>query len=65
MGEVYRARDMRLKRTAAIKILPADLSSCPNLKQHFEREARAISSWNHPHICALYNIGAQDGVGSC
>ena len=65
MGEVYRARDMRLKHTVAIKILPADLSSSPNLKQRFEREARAISSSNHPHICALYNIGAQDGVGSC
>src|SRR6476620_11972010 len=62
MGEVYRARDVRLERTVAIKILPADLSSSPNLKQRFEREARAISSLNHPHICALYDIGAQDGV---
>jgi serine/threonine protein kinase len=62
MGEVYRARDVRLERTVAIKILPADLSSSPNLKQRFEREARAISSLSHPHICALYDIGAQDGV---
>jgi len=62
MGEVYRARDMRLKHTVAIKILPADLSSSPNLKQRFEREARAISSLNQSHICALYDIGAQDGV---
>ena len=59
---MYRARDVRLERTVAIKILPADLSSSPNLKQRFEREARAISSLNHPHICALYDIGAQDGV---
>jgi len=59
---VYRARDMRLKHTVAIKILPADLSSSPNLKQRFEREARAISSLNQSHICALYDIGAQDGV---
>jgi eukaryotic-like serine/threonine-protein kinase len=62
MGEVYRARDVRLERTVAIKILPADLSSSPNLRQRFGREARAISSLNHPHICALYDIGAQDGV---
>src|SRR6476620_11617806 len=62
MGEVYRARDVRLERTVAIKILPADLSSSPNLKQRFEREARAISSLNHPHICALYDIGTQDGI---
>jgi eukaryotic-like serine/threonine-protein kinase len=62
MGEVYSARDVRLERTVAIKLLPAHLSSSPDLKQRFEREARAISSLNHPHICALYDIGAQDGV---
>src|SRR5216684_6964837 len=62
MGEVYRARDTRLERTVAIKVLPEHLSSNPDSKQRFEREARAISSLNHPHICALYDIGAQDGV---
>jgi|SRR5579859_5395268 len=61
MGEVYRARDTRLERTVAIKILPAHLSSNGELKARFEREARAVSSLNHPHICHLYDIGAQDG----
>jgi serine/threonine protein kinase len=62
MGEVYRARDTRLERTVAIKVLPSHLSSSPELKQRFEREARAISSLNHPHICHLYDVGAQDGT---
>lgn len=62
MGEVYRARDTRLDRDVAIKVLPAQLSSNPDLKQRFEREARAISSLNHPHICSLYDVGSQDGV---
>jgi len=62
MGEVYRARDTRLERTVAIKILPAHLSSDPVRKQRFEREAKTISSLNHPHICVLYDIGSQDGV---
>jgi Tol biopolymer transport system component len=62
MGEVYRARDTRLDRTVAIKILPAHLSANPEAKQRFEREAKAISSLSHPNICALYDIGAQDGV---
>ena len=62
MGEVYRAKDTRLDRTVAIKILPAHLSSNPDLKQRFEREARTISSLSHAHICALYDIGLQDGV---
>lgn len=62
MGEVYRARDTRLDRTVAIKILPTHLSSSPESKQRFEREARAISSLNHPNICHLYDIGAQDGT---
>lgn len=62
MGEVYRARDTRLDRTVAIKILASHLSSSPELKLRMEREARAISSLNHPHICQLYDIGAQDGV---
>ncbi len=63
MGEVYRARDTRLERTVAIKILPAHLSDKPAAKERFEREARAISSLNHPNICQLYDVGAQDGVG--
>src|SRR5262249_18996265 len=62
MGEVYRARDTRLERTVAIKILPSHLSSDPVRKQRFEREAKTISSLNHPHICTLHDIGSQDGV---
>jgi Tol biopolymer transport system component len=62
MGEVYRARDTRLDRTVAIKVLPAHLADSPELRQRFEREARAISSLNHPHICSLYDVGYQDGV---
>jgi Tol biopolymer transport system component len=62
MGEVYRARDTRLDRAVAIKILPAHLSSDPVRKQRFEREAKTISSLNHPHICVLYDIGHQDGT---
>ncbi|MFY9529845.1 MAG: protein kinase, partial [Candidatus Acidiferrales bacterium] len=60
MGEVYRARDTRLERTVAIKILPAQFSSDPVRKQRFEREAKTISSLNHPHICVLYDVGHQD-----
>jgi eukaryotic-like serine/threonine-protein kinase len=62
MGEVYRARDTRLERTVAIKILPAQFSCDPVRKQRFEREAKTISSLNHPHICTLHDIGQQDGV---
>jgi eukaryotic-like serine/threonine-protein kinase len=62
MGEVYRARDTRLDRTVAVKILPAHLSSNPEAKQRLEREARAISSLNHPNICTLHDIGHQDGT---
>jgi len=62
MGEVYRARDTRLDRTVAIKILPTHLSDNPEFKQRFEREARAISSFNHPHICHLYDIGSHGGT---
>ncbi len=62
MGEVYRARDTRLERTVAIKILPAHLSSDPVHKQRFEREAKIISSMNHPHICVLHDVGQQDGI---
>ena len=62
MGEVYRARDTRLERTVAIKILPAQFSADPVRKQRFEREAKTISSLNHPHICTLHDIGHQDGM---
>jgi eukaryotic-like serine/threonine-protein kinase len=62
MGEVYRARDTRLDRIVAIKVLVSHLSSLPELKQRMEREARAISSLNHPNICHLYDIGSQDGT---
>src|SRR5450759_406516 len=62
MGEVYRARDTRLDRTVAVKVLASHLSSSPELKQRMEREARAISSLNHPNICHLYDIGSQDGT---
>jgi serine/threonine protein kinase len=62
MGEVYRARDTRLGRDVAIKVLPSHLSSNPDLKARFEREAKAISALNHPHICHLYDVGSQDGT---
>jgi serine/threonine protein kinase len=62
MGEVYRARDTRLDRTVAIKVLRAHLSSDPDLKQRFDREAKAISSLNHPHICTLHDIGNDNGI---
>src|SRR5499425_3153909 len=62
MGEVYRARDTRLERSVAIKILPEQLSKDPVRKQRFEREAKTVSSLNHPHICVLHDIGSQDGV---
>jgi serine/threonine protein kinase len=62
MGEVYRALDTRLDRTVAIKVLASHLSSMPELKQRMEREARAISSMNHPHICQLFDIGSQNGT---
>jgi serine/threonine protein kinase len=62
MGEVYRAKDKRLDRTVAIKVLPSHLSSNPDLRQRFEREAKAISNLTHPHICTLYDIGQQDGI---
>ena len=62
MGEVYRARDTRLDRSVAIKVLASHLSSSPESRQRMEREARAISALNHPHICHLYDIGSQDGT---
>jgi len=62
MGEVYRAHDTRLGRDVAIKVLSSDLSSNPDLKARFEREAKAISALSHPHICHLYDVGSQDGT---
>jgi eukaryotic-like serine/threonine-protein kinase len=62
MGEVYRGRDTRLDRTVAIKILPTHLATSPEARDRFDREARAISSLNHPNICHLYDVGLQDGI---
>jgi eukaryotic-like serine/threonine-protein kinase len=62
MGEVYKAQDTRLGRDVAVKVLPSHLSESPELRQRFEREAKAISQLTHPHICTLYDVGSQDGV---
>jgi serine/threonine protein kinase len=62
MGEVYRATDTRLERTVAIKVLASHLSTSPELKQRFVREAKAISSLNHPRICTLHDVGHQEGI---
>ena len=59
MGEVYRARDTRLGRDVAIKVLPQHLSSNPEVRARFEREAKTISSLNHPHICTLFDVGRE------
>ncbi len=60
MGEVYRARDTRLDRVVAIKVLPQHLAANPERKPRLEREAKTISGLNHPHICVLHDIGRQD-----
>ena len=57
MGEVYRARDTRLGRDVAVKVLPHHLSAQPEIRARFEREARTVSSLNHPHICVLFDVG--------
>src|SRR5260221_14523728 len=62
MGEVYRARDARLNRDVAIKVLPADLQADPDVRMRFEREARAVSALNHPNICQIYDVGHEAGV---
>src|SRR5499425_1410598 len=62
MGEVYRAKDTRLGRDVAVKILPKEMSADAARKQRFEREAKTISGLNHPNICTLHDVGSQDGV---
>src|SRR6266849_1877761 len=62
MGEVYKARDTRLDRIVAIKILPDALAADSQFRDRFDREARTISQLDHPHICALYDVGEQDGT---
>ena len=63
-GEVWKARDTRLNRTVAIKVLPPDLTTDPAARQRPEREARAVAALSHPHICPLFDIGHQDGPTS-
>jgi Tol biopolymer transport system component/tRNA A-37 threonylcarbamoyl transferase component Bud32 len=63
MGEVYKARDIRVDRIVAVKVLAAHLADCAGLRERFEREARTIASLNHPHICTLHDTGHQDGIG--
>jgi serine/threonine protein kinase len=60
MGEVYRAKDTRLERTVAIKVLPTDVAADPAARERFEREARAVAALNHPHICVLHDIGRHE-----
>jgi serine/threonine protein kinase len=62
MGEVYRARDTRLDRTVAVKVLPAHIAGDPDLRERFDREARAIGALNHPNICALYDVGRHEST---
>src|SRR6478672_2983008 len=62
MGEVYRARDLRLQREVAIKVLPGRVASDPDALARFEREARAVASLSHPNIMAIFDFGTQDGV---
>ena len=61
MGEVYKARDTRLDRTVAIKVLPDLFASNAQFNERFDREARAIASLSHPHICTVHDVGEQDG----
>src|SRR6267142_694799 len=62
MGEVYRARDTRLGRDVAVKVLPSHMTESAEARARFEREARVVSGLNHPHICVLHDVGSQDGM---
>ena len=62
MGEVYKARDTRLNRTVAVKVLPDGAAADPEFRERFEREARAVAALNHPHICVLYDVGSHEGM---
>jgi serine/threonine protein kinase len=62
MGQVYRARDTRLNRTVAVKVLSRALAADPQFRARFEREAQAVAALSHPHICTLYDVGHQDDV---
>src|SRR5258707_15702166 len=62
MGEVYRARDTRLSREVAVKVLPEHLSANPEIRARFEREARTVSSLNHPNICTLFDVGKEGDI---
>src|SRR3954466_10500958 len=62
MGEVYKARDTRLDRTVAIKVMPPELAADPQFRARFDREARAISQLQHPNICTLYDVGEAEGT---
>src|SRR5499425_2389958 len=62
MGEVYKARDTRLDRTVAVKVLPSELASDPDRRSRFEREARAIAALSHPHICTIFDVGRENGT---
>jgi serine/threonine protein kinase/Tol biopolymer transport system component len=62
MGEVYKARDTRLDRTVAVKVLPAELAADPDRRARFEREARAIAALSHPHICTIHDVGRHEDI---
>ena len=62
MGGVYRARDTRLARDIALKVLPADVAGDPSCRQRFEQEARVVAALNHPNIVSVYDVGAEEGI---